>query len=1667
MKKYTEKEEREGKRERPLIYLKRKLMAALSMLLVAAILLTATSYAWLVLSVAPEVTGITTNVGANGSLEIALLNSETYTDLSKIRTGTDSSLAAGSTPNAKANYTWGNLVDLSVADYGLSAIKLMPARLSVAKSGDGYKVNSGLLSVPTYGYDGRIIQLTDNTVTTTYNGNNKFTYEGFQDYGVRVIGTSDAVSVQEAGLTQAKAAIKTYTESARSAAVAALNDNSEGLIGIIAEKMGMSISFGDKGKVETILSMIGGLESSVNYIELAIRHGIVAVAASELSDQDTFVTVRDRILDESKSLQEVVAELSEISDLPESYTTWINGTVELKNDLAEARNAAAELTESSGWTEIRSALDHLMNTDKIYVNGMGFNTLNKDSFTDMLNDGEVQITMATGSGVFADISDYTGDYSTLIEVLVYAVSFTTMTTVDPVYLQQMSDKVSTLEAAGSGDGGALEKFDLTNTFGYALDLAFRCNASAANLLLQTSGVQRVYEDSTAGATMGGGSYMEFSTKDSGFPLAKVIELMDAVRVGFIDDQGNLLGVAKLNTSSRSVEGGLVKASLFLYDFSFDEEGVMVMGERQKGDGKNIITSLEQNVAKAVSVIVWLDGDIVDNSKVSATQEASLYGVLNLQFATDADLIPAQNNDVKTATTNKSDLEALVEEYKPIYEAGQDNDDGAPYTTLSWTAFTEAYLDAVAVINDENADKNQVFYASYYLAAAKEGLAVVSHDTLQAEIDRLRANMGQTEDVARYVVVDAKGNYVAVDPYTMEQFENKIPGGDIYRVDYKMNLRDEGNNVYTPIYTDESWSALAAALYGAEALNMDAEATDAELDAAITSLVETEKALQNKVFFLPYEHNDTLYYYAIPYDPADTDTYGRWYTLDFKRVVEDLTVLTLDAQAEPTVIAEITHAGYSNLWNQIFISNVVPEGGEKSVMPQVYILDELYPSLRDEEIIALQWNVPAGFVEGITQAQQSVLIALQNQLNNMDVDAWVTEMAAEAVNLGTAITKDAAQDYINTLQAEVDAYQPMTDGQLAVLIAQCESAATVDGFADETIVDNAELNVLRQAVLTSGDLIRETEPVRYAVAQSAIDDLNAALVRNGKAAIEEDEVVRADDLQIAMLAYAANYAKTTEGYTGNAGLVSAVSGAETVLSGFPSIKAVSEALAAMNAALAAAGHSEVVEDDVTPAADEQITALQLAVDRARAVENYDNDEITDVTLLNKLELLRGAVTAAEAVLDESYPSINAVKKATADLNAALTANGAEPVDEYYDVVEKRLPATENQLIVLQSAVDSAKSVDGYDKTDKAELDDLRAAVAAAEEILAKDEPNMQETRLATEALNELLPQFGKVARTEHNSVTYIIPLGSERYELVYAVDKPTTNLIVTGEVADDTITAVVLTRNGVVFTAETSISAYSPAAGVQIDEPATLPGGASVTPVLDGTNIVDYTWNGDLTMGNSVKLSASLMNRQKPIVDEEGNPVVDETNGQVQMEDILQTETISTYSWASSDTEVLSIANNNSAVCSLTTKGIGAATITLSVTTKQGNTYFTSINMTVKPAAGLELTPAIDGEATNSNVLESGKTMSFGLELTKRTAEEPDENGSMGMVEVDHGETILRAVWASSDPTILGVDENGVVTPMANGTATVYVGVVTNQGNTYSATYTVTVTGVPAPEEPTT
>lgn len=1050
--------------------LRSKLMAALSMLLISALLVSTASFAWLIMSIAPEATGITTNIGSNGSLEIALLNTETRKDLSNIKSTFGESLA---NQKSSANNTWGNIIDLSYSDYGMDDITLYPARLNaVANSdGSGYTVDSGLLSIPTYGFDGRIIELSDDTLSAVYNDKDFATLLGAQDYGVRAIGTSDTLTPQASALAMAKSNIALYTNSAKNAAVAALDKNGDVLFNMMLSHVASPDgSYGDQ-ELDSIKALITGIQSSSDYIQLALRQGVLAYAASEISDEATFEQIRDYITDSSIELSVMMEELEEIGTLPAEYANWITESELLKNNLNQALASCNAL--SGGvytWTELKGALDSLMNTDYVYINDVIFPEFDKNSASDLLLNG-VELTLAPGSGVLADIADFTDNYSTIVN----RVTIKTATTVKPPYLIALAELVKSLEAA---DGGATAtEAVLTTTYGYALDMAFRCNAPLSDLLLQTTPQQRIYDDSYAPSTMGGGSYMEFGSE--GRDLKQVTLLMDAVRVAFIDDQGSLLGVAKLNTSNRVATDTGVKAPLYLYEYGFSEEdGSMIMGERKKTD--NVITSLDKNIAKALSVVVWLDGDVVDNTMVSAEKDERLSGTLNLQFASSADLVPADNKELMNLATDKTALTAYMETEKETYENGQ-----GTYTSLSWNSYVKAYQYAQNVIFNESASQSQIYAAARKLAEAKAALVVVSHETLAAEIEKLREMMGETDDLARYVVVDKEtGYYVAINPYTSEEKDKKL--GEIYQVDYTNNLKDEGNGVMTPIYTDESWTALAAALYDAEAVDMDANASDERIDEVLTALDVSYKALQRKVFYIPYDYNGYLYYLAIS---EETDTYGKWYDSNFKRIVSDKMILDLDAYAEEATIA-------------VMEQNKYVSDDTTSITPNIALLDEIYEVLNKEEIIATYWNVSNLFTEGMNINQIAYLKQLVDEASALTgIDAALIEEAEEMSKNQNKETSDAADALIARLeQAIIDATPEeevaedtyMTADQRTLLTKAINVAYAIEGFDNP---ENTKLNDLRTAVTAAENILANGATKEEA--ETALSGLNTLLVQAGE------------------------------------------------------------------------------------------------------------------------------------------------------------------------------------------------------------------------------------------------------------------------------------------------------------------------------------------------------------------------------------------------------------------------------------------------------------------------------------------------------------------------------------------------------------------------------------------
>ena len=1057
---------------------RKKLFSAASTLLIAALLLTGATFAWLTISIAPEATGIATQIGANGSLEIALLNAETRADLTKIRNaGVGASLSNG----VNVNDVWGNLIDLSSKDYGLSEITLMPARLNIKSNEGQYYVGENYLLAPTYGYDGRVVSVSGNTYGATFNGTDFVGNLANPGYGVRGLGASNSMSTQASAIATAKTNIVTYTNSAKNAAIAALDKNGNDLFGIVVAYSANSNATFDNDDKAVMTAMITDLKSAYAYIDSALRQGLVIYAASEIEDEDLFDQVKTAILDTTKDIGVILDEQGEElnSVIPEGLLAWVDSAAEIKNSLNAATSACANLTGGSyTWDQIRGIMDYLIDMSQVYIGDKLFENMTYDDFTALLG-STFTMSLAPSSGVFVSIADFTGNYSSWISAMGSKVEIATLSGVNPAYLAGLSDSVKDIEAAA----GNASEITLKDLYGYALDLAFRCNAPLSDLLLQTGAVSRVDSDDTGVSTMGAGSYMEFSINDTSYTPDQMLALMDAVRVAFVDDIGTVMGIAKLNTSNRVIDGETIKASLYLYEFTLEDDefsdgSILVMGERRVDD--NAITALTQNTAKAVITIVWLDGDLVDNTMVSAEKQATLTGVLNLQFASSANLIPAGNEDLKNLTPKKSDLFELIESAKEIYEAGQ-----GMYTSASWENFSAAYNKAEAVYNDVIANDMAVLAAARNLVETRDALAEVSFTLLEEKIAEIRELMGETGDLACLVMKDANNLvYTVKNSYTDEQFNNKI--GVINRVNYEKNLKDIGNGIQAAIYTDESWSILADALYDAEAVfNHQDYTNDNIISNAIDALDKAYNALARKTYFEAYEYEGELYYLA---RTDAVDTYGKWYDKNHNLVTSDLTILKLDANAELAKIARLAINKYFSV-------------DSDAMLPTITILASKYPSLRNEEIIGIHWQETGIFIALASETNIDYLYALvEDKLADGCTEGCVEISNAKSILYLDRITTDQIVPAIVALEnhthGEVEQpYVPSeSDDYRVVLRIAANTAKNVAGYDDlvmEGYTDDQKsvMNNLRDAVSTIEALL-DLESLDDTMAATALSAINS-------------------------------------------------------------------------------------------------------------------------------------------------------------------------------------------------------------------------------------------------------------------------------------------------------------------------------------------------------------------------------------------------------------------------------------------------------------------------------------------------------------------------------------------------------------------------------------------------
>ena len=707
--------------------IRKKLMAAVAMLLVASIMVVSSSYAWFTLSTAPEVKGIQTSVGANGNLEMALRYQLPITQI----LNTDSKVEFPT-----ANTYWGNLVDLSHESYHLADIALRPARLNgtldtsamtqvtdptdVTKkqwtSVNGYDPNGnglytdegdvapgdeyyaatphdaandtpvyvrnvyklatgGYLQTPVYGTDGRISELAKNTVNGIYsdgafNANNSY-------LGVRAVGVQSNITPEALALRNAKQTVSAAIANTKSNATISLRDDSIKLAGLfLTDILDPDAEYTDTD-VTTILSAVARLQGIVDELEAAMKQAVVAVGVSQgqtfapeaVTFSATDITVADVTLTWSGDLvaakEDLLAAYGKLDDMRGKLTA-AKGTLEALDG------------GTYSFSQLSGAVTTLLSTSDFRINGKTIEEFknNPDTFgmaMEVFNTPTISIV----GGIYFYIAEFSGNYDATTSMIVQpgtymgvevkdaqALKVKMVTAADETKMPKQEFHLPYVQIWMAGlviEGGTASNL-ITDIYGYVIDLAFRTNASGSSLKLQTEAANRVNDSE---ATQGAGSYMQFGSGHTDFTLLQVANLMQSIRVVFTDDSGTIYGVAALDVAYETApadaaegtyftdaqgnkyvltvgtlaktEAGAqqIKAPLYMYNYTIDAVGKMTL------DGKStdsIITTLDQNVAKGVSALVFLDGDEVDNADV-ATSGNSMTGTMNLQFSSSASLTP--------------------------------------------------------------------------------------------------------------------------------------------------------------------------------------------------------------------------------------------------------------------------------------------------------------------------------------------------------------------------------------------------------------------------------------------------------------------------------------------------------------------------------------------------------------------------------------------------------------------------------------------------------------------------------------------------------------------------------------------------------------------------------------------------------------------------------------------------------------------------------------------------------------------------------------------------------------------------------------------------------------------------------------------------------------------
>ena len=610
--------------------IRNKLMAALCMLLVSTIMLVSATYAWFTLSTAPEVTGISTSVGANGNLEIALVTEATYENLN-INSGVGDSYETLNQTVVEANKTWGNIVKLDDASYGFADIKLNQAKLNMSEA-DATKINvANPLATATYGSDGRVktVEGLASAVKNATSGTFKYDSTA-QTYGVRAIGVPGNQTPQQSVYDRAAAQVNSNKSGATSGIKNVINGSQLVFLPMLTKLEGGSVSFTAQ-ELDIVKQLADSMETSLNSITLVYGNAGLAKAASDGLDEAVLDALKALITTDAAAVKTALNE-KEIG----TVDTELTAIATAQSKVADVQDALDALTEQSTYdsaadvTVIKDAIKDLCGEDFVAYDADDQEITSRDSATLMANAKKVYLNDA--NCVLKTVCSFTGTFK---------ISDSPILGMVDLYAGAPNTPANWPTLATRPEGAAESNIAADDTYGFILDFAFRTNAADSSLQIQTNAVNRVYNDEQGNddslATMGHGSTVTFTYSEATTSTIAT-GLLNRIKIVFFNPtDGTIYANGKL--TGVSAGSGSATANITLDKPAGTAE-----------DELDDIVLLQQNQATRVSVLVYLDGENITNAEVANAASSGDLD-LNLQFSSSATLVPMENSALRTMTNS--------------------------------------------------------------------------------------------------------------------------------------------------------------------------------------------------------------------------------------------------------------------------------------------------------------------------------------------------------------------------------------------------------------------------------------------------------------------------------------------------------------------------------------------------------------------------------------------------------------------------------------------------------------------------------------------------------------------------------------------------------------------------------------------------------------------------------------------------------------------------------------------------------------------------------------------------------------------------------------------------------------------------------------------------------